>query len=81
MGNIIGAGSIWGAIFYWNTYRESSLPSLNADPDSVTFSGFSGGSFMSALVGTANSDTVKGVGLFSGGPYGSTIEVLSEAVT
>jgi len=48
MGNLFGAGTIWATIFFWNTYRDSSLPGLNADPDSVTFSGFSGGSFYAA---------------------------------
>jgi len=80
MGNLVGAGSIWGAIFYWNTYRKSSLPPLNADPDSVTFSGFSGGAFYSALVAVSNSDKVKGAGFFSGGAYGATIDVLTTAI-
>lgn len=33
-------------------------------------SGFSGGSFMTTNMHVIFSDTIKGVGLFSGGPFG-----------
>lgn len=42
---------------------------MNADPDSITVSGFSGGSFFTAFLHTQLSDKIKGVGLFSGGPF------------
>jgi len=50
--------SFVAGIFYWNTWYTSNLPPLNADPDSVTFSGFSGGAFYSALIAVSNSDRV-----------------------
>jgi len=42
---------------------------LNADPDSVTISGFSGGGYTSSLLTVIYSDVFKGGGFFSGGPY------------
>jgi len=44
---------------------------MNADTDSVTFSGFSGGSWMATQMHVTNSARVAGVGLFSGGAYAS----------
>ena len=43
---------------------------LGGDPEMVTMSGFSSGSFMGAQQMIVNSDIIKGVGLLSGGPYG-----------
>ena len=43
---------------------------MGADPDYVTFSGFSSGSWMSHQLHIVYSDTIKGVGLYEGGPYG-----------
>jgi hypothetical protein len=34
-------------------------------------SGFSSGSFMTAIQALVHSDKIKGIGLFSGGPYGT----------
>jgi len=70
MGNI-PSGTIWSVILSWSTYRSIDLPSLNADPDSITMSGLSGGSWYSTNMHVSNSLRIKGVGLFSGGAYGS----------
>ncbi|KAL2863273.1 Alpha/Beta hydrolase protein [Aspergillus lucknowensis] len=46
------------------------LQSYNANPASVSVSGFSSGGFMAAQLGIAYSDTFKlGFGVFAGGPY------------
>jgi len=39
------SGTLLATIFAWGTYRKNDLPAMNADPDSITFSGFSGGSW------------------------------------
>jgi len=44
---------------------------MNADPDSITFSGLSGGAWFSTNMHVAHSSRVAGVGLFSGGAYAS----------
>ena len=46
------------------------LPPLGIDGDSITISGFSGGSFASTNMHVIYSETFKGVGLLSGGPFG-----------
>jgi len=48
----------------------SQLPYMGGNPDTITLSGFSSGGFMSHLTHVIFSDTFKGVGIFSGGPYG-----------
>ena len=60
--------------FYHSYYIDvnNKLPSMGADPDYVTFSGFSSGSWMSHQLHIVYSDTIKGVGLYEGGPYGSS---------
>lgn len=45
------------------------LLSLGVNPNTITISGHSGGSYMSTLVHVAHSATIKGVGLMKGGPY------------
>ena len=45
------------------------MPSLGADPNFTTVSGFSCGSFMATNLNVVYSDTFKGAGLISGGPY------------
>ena len=49
------------------------LPSFGANNQTITASGFSGGSFWSTLQHTIDSDLIKGVGLFNGGIYGDKI--------
>ena len=48
---------------------EFSLPSLGADPNLTTVFGFSCGSFMATNLNVVYSDTFKGAGMISGGPY------------
>jgi len=47
-----------------------SLPALGGAPDSMTISGFSGGSAAATQFHTIYSDDIKGVGLFCGSVYG-----------
>ena len=54
-----------------NKQANSRLPNLGADGDSITMSGFSSGSFMTNIQALVHSDKIKGIGLFSGGPYGT----------
>lgn len=58
--------------FYHSYYIDfrNKLPSMGADPDLVTFSGFSSGSWMSHQLHIVYSDTIKAVALHNGGPYG-----------
>ena len=49
------------------TPNSEHLPPLNINPDTVTVSGFSSGSFMSAITGITMSDTFKGAGMLNGG--------------
>ena len=57
--------------WYYNAASSTkSLPPMNADADTITFSGFSSGAFMSTNMHVIYSDTIKGVGLTSGGVYG-----------
>ena len=44
---------------------------MGANPDTITSSGFSSGSYMSAHLHVIMSDTIKGVGLMNGGSYWS----------
>ena len=57
---------------WWFNAASSTkrLPSMNAHADTITFSGFSSGSFMSTNMHVIYSDIIKGVGLTSGGVYG-----------
>ena len=50
-----------------------NLPSLGADPDTITMSGFSGGSYQTSMMSVIHSDLIKGVGLFNGGPYANSV--------
>ena len=47
--------------------KDFSLPSLNADNDSVTMSGFSSGAFATATMHVIYSDRIKGAGIICGG--------------
>jgi hypothetical protein len=53
-------------------YPENDLPALGAESFSVTMSGVSAGSFLTAQVDIIQSDLIHGAGLFSGGPYASS---------
>ena len=46
------------------------LPSLGANPHTVTISGFSGGAFMATHMHVIYSKTIKGAGIIAGGPFG-----------
>lgn len=59
------------ASFVANTQENTRLPNLGADADSITMSGFSSGSFMTNIQALVHSDKIKGIGLLSGGPYGT----------
>ena len=48
---------------------DAKLPAMGADPDSLTFLGFSSGSFASTLMQVSHSSTIKASGLISGGAY------------
>ena len=58
-------------------YSESVLlwdlhaPPLNAQSNTVTVSGVSGGSFFASTASIVYSDVIKGTGLFVGGPFGA----------
>lgn len=62
-------GNLWSWLF--PNITESSniipLPSMGADPDTVVFTGYSCGSWMSNQMHVIHSSTIKGVGLFNGG--------------
>lgn len=47
----------------------TSIPPLGANPDTITISGFSSGSFMSTHMHVIFSDIIKGAGCMAGGPY------------
>ena len=49
------------------------MPPLGGDPDTITLSGMSAGSYMSNTLHLIMSDTIKGVGLYEGGPYGTNL--------
>ncbi len=66
--------SIYAALLAWTTWRIDTLPSMNADPDSVTVSGFSGGSWYATILHVSNSERIAGVGLLNGGAYASLKE-------
>ena len=45
------------------------LPALEANPNSITISGFSAGAWMTNQMHVAFSDIFKGAGMIAGGPY------------
>ena len=51
-------------------YNETSLPSLSGNPNTITVSGFSAGSFMAMQLHVIFSEKIKGAGLVGGGPFG-----------
>ena len=58
-----------------------TLPYLNAEANTVTFSGFSAGCFMSHQMSIIYPDEIAGVGLFCCWPYGDkdTLNVADSA--
>ena len=46
-----------------------TLPGLGADPNASIVAGFSCGSYMATNLNVVYSDTFKGAGMVSGGPY------------
>lgn len=60
--------------FYNPVYEPvHRLPALNADPDTITVSGFSGGAVIANAFHVAYSETVKGAAIFSGTAFGDSI--------
>lgn len=62
--------SAWSPVWFDTSLN---LPSLGADADTVTMSGYSGGSYFAAQQAVINSDVIKGAGMFNGGPYGTSV--------
>lgn len=60
---------------FWNPVREKTfrLPAFDADADSITVSGFSGGAIVSVLMHVAYSETIKGAGISAGTAYGDSV--------
>ena len=60
--------------FYHSYYIDvnNRLPAMGADPEFVTFSGFSSGTYMSQQLLINYSDVIKGAALYHGGVYGQT---------
>ena len=58
---------------FWKKYfwvaQEDKLPSLNVNPDSITFSGFDTGATFAHHFHIVYPSIVKGVGLVQGLPY------------
>ena len=54
---------------YWNGPEKYSLPSMGADTDTITVSGFSSGAGMASAMHVIYSDTFKGVGVLAGSSY------------
>jgi len=50
--------------------KDVYLPSMGAEPGSVTVSGVDGGSYSAMQLHVIYSDTINGAGLILGGPYG-----------
>ena len=55
---------------YWAPDIDFPLPKLSINPDTITMSGMSSGSFMTNNLHVIYSDVIKGVGLVVGGAYG-----------
>ncbi len=57
-------------LFYIIPHKKTvPLPSLNADINKITVSGLSSGGYMAVQLHVAHSATIKGAGIFAGGPY------------
>jgi len=64
--------SLWVAFcsFVAPVYAAEPLPALGADPLQTSVSGLSSGAYMAVQFHVAHSETVVGVGVVAGGPYG-----------
>ena len=64
-----------------HNFVEGILPAMGANPDTITISGFSSGSYMTNQMQVIHSSTFKGAGMFEGGPYmvGRIKDVTDEA--
>jgi poly(3-hydroxybutyrate) depolymerase len=67
-------GGIWSEIYNNNVNWVSSdtdmiLPAMNVNPDVITLTGFSGGSYYAGNMQIIHSATFAGAGLRSGGPF------------
>ena len=58
---------------YLPNFIVGRLPTLGADPNTITISGLSGGSYGASYLSTAFSDTFIGVGLWIGGSFGEHV--------
>ena len=75
----IGPQSLSYYDHYDKHYAEMySLPPLGGDMDTVTFAGFSSGSYMAHQMHIVYSDMIKGVGLHAGGPFGQLFTELQD---
>ena len=54
---------------YFNINQANILPGFGVNPDTITMSGFSSGSFMTAQMSVILSERIKGAGMIAGGPY------------
>ena len=59
----------WKCLSIAHFNNNTTIPALGANPDTVTISGFSSGSYMSTHLHVIFSDTIKGAGMMAGGPY------------
>ena len=55
-------------------------PTLGADPDTITISGLSGGSYGASYISTAFSDTFIGAGLWIGASFGEHVNESAEEI-
>ena len=60
---------VFGYMVYSKADKLPLLPALEANPNSLSISGFSAGAFMTNQMHVAFSDTFKGAGMVAGGPY------------
>ena len=54
---------------YWDGFEKYSLPSMAADSETITISGFSSGARMASAMHVTYSDTFKGAGVLAGSSY------------
>lgn len=62
MGNC-DSGRFWAC----NKQETFQLPAFGADPDTITMSGYSCGSWAAHMFHVINSERIKGSGIFNGG--------------
>ena len=54
---------------YWDGFEKYSLPTMAADAETITVSGFSSGAGMAGAMHVIYSDTFKGAGILAGSSY------------